>query len=59
MNLECAYCNKKFPNEESLDLHKTAVSSYFCLIKVVLHEATKLDSETQGCTNPSAKKGSQ
>lgn len=39
MNLECGYCNKKFHNEESLDLHKTAVSNIFHLLKptLVLH----------------------
>ena len=27
MNLECNYCQRAFPNEESLELHKTAVSN--------------------------------
>lgn len=58
MNLECAYCNKKFPNEESLDLHKTAVSFYCCLTNLVLHEVTKFDSQTQGYTAASAEKSS-
>ena len=58
MNLECNYCQRAFPNEESLELHKTAVSN-LKITSVVLYKTTKSPTPAERLNSHGSKENLQ